>query len=156
MVVLAKFLFAPKGSEHFNVELSFRLNKEQVIESRRLHLSLLVSQLRPRDYSLFTKRNVFSYSLLLIPYFLMWSYSIATLGIGFQPKLLTDNPRPNINNRQPIIIYFYLLMFYSIRQPTTKYQQPTTNHYLFLFIDILFHKTTHDQIPTTDNRTFIY
>ena len=42
------------------------------------------------------------------------------------------------------------------RQPKTKYQQPTTNHYLFLFIDILFHKTTHDQIPTTDNRTFIY
>ncbi|MDY3074590.1 MAG: hypothetical protein SOW57_08125 [Prevotella sp.] len=33
--------------------------------------------------------------------------TLAVLGIGFQPKLLTDNPRPNTDNHQPIIIFFY-------------------------------------------------
>ena len=42
--------------------------------------------------------------------------TLASLGIGFQPKLpTTDNHQPTTNNRQP-----------------------TTYHYLFLFIDILF------------------
>ena len=71
-------------------------------------MSLLVSQLRPRDYSLFTKRNVFSYSLLLIPYFLMWSYyRYARYWI---PAKATN------------------------RQPTTKHRQSSTYHYFFLLI----------------------
>ena len=40
--------------------------------------------------------------------------TLALLGIGFQPKLLTDNPRPNTNKRQP---YFYLLIFYHSIKP---------------------------------------
>ena len=75
---------------------------DKVLSSRQLYICLLISRDLVPGYSRFAR------------YWL--------------PAKATDNQQPTTNNRQPIIIYFYLLIFYS-NLPTTNYRQPTTYHY---------------------------
>ena len=72
--------------------------------------------------------------------------TLASLGIGFQPKL------PTTDNQQPIIIY--LLIFYS-NLPTTNNHQPTTYHYSPFILSCRASRRLSEEVRESLRRMFV-